>query len=255
MATDMAMEIKVSNFFSSLFVSSREINQEICVDIHSHLIPGIDDGSKRMEDSISMILSLKSLGYKKLIITPHIKSDQFPNSIEIIKDGFFKLVGELLERGIDMEIEVGAEYFVDEHFYALLRAKDILTFGKNYLLFEFSYYTPPRDLRNLIHEIKLAGYIPVLAHPERYAYFHDDFSKYEELKEWGVLFQININSISGYYSKAPQTIVKKLIKNSMVDFVGSDTHHKRHIKALEEGLKSSLYRQIFKKNSILNNNL
>ena len=227
----------------------------LSVDIHSHLIPGIDDGAKDLERSIELVLSLKKMGYTKLITTPHV-SDMFPNSTETILSGYKCLKDELVKRNIEIEIEVAAEYYADETFEKLLEKRDILTFGKEkYLLFELSYFTKPYALEETIHEIKLAGYTPVLAHPERYIYFHDDFDAYLNIKDAGVLFQINLNSIVGYYSDEIEKVAKKLIVKGLVDFVGSDTHHKRHIKFLEKSLNSSAYKKIFKHNTLLNNSL
>lgn len=227
------------------------------VDIHSHLIPGIDDGAKDMERSIELILSLKSMGYTKLITTPHV-SDMFPNTSQIILNGYSKLKAELEKQKINIEIEIAAEYYADATFEQLLKEKDLLTFGgeMNYLLFELSYFTRPQDLESLIQEIKLAGYTPVLAHPERYVYFHDSIiDTYVNLKALGVLFQINLNSIVSYYSDEITKVVKKLILNGLVDFIGSDTHHRRHTKFLEKSLKHPFYKKIMEKNTLLNDTL
>ncbi|HIM93920.1 MAG TPA: hypothetical protein EYM49_02625, partial [Campylobacterales bacterium] len=178
------------------------------VDLHSHLIPGIDDGAKDLETSLLLIKELKALGYKKLITTPHI-SDMFPNSSRTILEGYRILKEELSKQNIQIELEIGAEYYADEQFEILLESNDILSFGKErYLLFELSYFTPPQDIDNLIYDIKLKGYTPVLAHPERYLYWHLDFNKYRELKEMGTLFQINLNSTVGYYNKDIQHIAE-----------------------------------------------
>ena len=226
-----------------------------CVDLHSHLIPSIDDGSKDMKTSIRLIKELQQLGYKKLITTPHV-SDMFPNSSEIILSGYKKVKEELFRQNIEIELEIGAEYYADENFEELLEKNDILTFGKEkYLLFELSYFTPPHDIDNLIYDIKLKGYTPVLAHPERYLYWHSDFNKYQELKEMGTLFQINLNSIVGYYNKSIKNIAEQLIKHSLVDFIGSDTHHMTHLKSLKKSLNQTLYKKIFKYNTILNDTL
>ena len=225
------------------------------VDLHSHLIPSIDDGAKDMKISIELIKELQQLGYKKLITTPHV-SDMFPNSSETILSGYKKVKEELSQQNIEIELEVGAEYYADENFEELLEKNDILTFGKEkYLLFELSYFTPPHDIDNLIYDIKLKGYTPVLAHPERYLYWHSDFKKYQELKEMGTLFQINLNSIVGYYNKSIKNIAEQLIKDSLVDFIGSDTHHITHLKSLKKSLNQTLYKKIFKYNTILNDTL
>ena len=232
----------------------KQTNLLTTVDIHSHLIPGIDDGAKDMERSIELILELKEMGYKKLITTPHV-SDMFPNSTKTILNGYQALTSELKKKEIDIKLEVAAEYYADDNFEKLLQKKDILTFGgdKKYLLFELSYFTRPQELESLIQDIKLAGYTPVLAHPERYTYFHHNTEEYKELKtSTGVMFQINLNSIIGYYSDDVASVVKKLITTGLVDFIGSDAHHKRHTKYLKKSLSSSFYKKIFNLNTILN---
>jgi len=225
------------------------------VDMHSHLIPGIDDGAKSLEHSIELILELKKMGYEKLITTPHI-SDMFANTSQSILEGYYKLKQELEKRKIDIELEVAAEYYVDSHFEDLLEKRDILTFGsQNYLLFELSYFSKPQDLESLIQDIKLAGYIPVLAHPERYVYFHDSINDYINLKKMGILFQINLNSIINYYSIEISQVVKQIILHNLVDFVGSDVHHKQHIKYLKESFSNKVYEKTFKLNKLLNDTL
>ena len=237
------------------FFSNRATQSLLNVDLHSHLIPGIDDGAKDMERSIELILSLKEMGYKKLITTPHV-SDMFLNSSATILEGYSNLKKELKKRNIEIEIEVAAEYYADDNFEKLLDCKDLLSFGaENYLLFELSYFTPPQDLESLVYEIQLAGYQPVLAHPERYVYLHDNIEKYRAIKDMGVLYQINLNSIINYYSREVTEAVKGLILNGMVDFIGSDTHHRQHTKYLKKSFSNSLYKKIFKHNPILNNTL
>jgi tyrosine-protein phosphatase YwqE len=237
------------------FFSRKERQSLVDVDLHSHLIPAIDDGAKSIDRSIELILSLKEMGYKRLITTPHV-SDMFLNSSSDILNGYNNLKSELIKREIEIEIEVAAEYYADENFEKLLEEKKLLSFGKEkYLLFELSYFTPHHDLESLIYDIKLAGYRPVLAHPERYTYLHDNIEKYEDIKRLGVLFQINLASLSGYYSSEVTRTVKVLIAKGMVDFLGSDTHHKGHIKSIKKTFSQNLYKKIFKYNKILNNTL
>jgi len=238
--------------FNMFKKTAKSINK---VDIHSHLLPQIDDGAKNIKKSIELISKLYSLGYEKLIITPHI-NDIYKNDKQTILNGYYSLNKEIQKQNINIKLEIGAEYYADDHFKKLLEKEKLLSFGKkNYLLFEFSYFSPPRDIENLIYDIILKGYTPILAHPERYLYFHNEFHMYKELKEMGVLFQINLNSIGGYYNKNVKIIVEKLIKNSLVDFVGSDTHHSSHLKSLEKVLLMSIYSKMFKTNKILNDTL
>lgn len=222
------------------------------VDIHSHLIYGVDDGASTIDESINLIRELYLLGYEKLIITPHI-GNNFPNNKKIILEKSNILKSELIKRDINIKLEIGAEYYIDDSFEKILESGEILSFGKEkYLLFEFSHFTPPLDVENIVYDMILKGYTPVLAHPERYIYWHSNFAKYQELRDMDILFQINLNSINGYYNKDVQVIAELLIKNGMVDFVGSDTHNLTHIKNLKRVLISSYYKKIFKNNHILN---
>ena len=237
-------------------VRKKEFNYNYLVDIHSHLIPGIDDGAQNMSESIALITKLKELGFKKLITTPHIMSDKYPNNSEIITNGLKKLKKELVKRNIDIEMEVASEYFLDKHFLNLLKQRDLLTFGNNYLLFELSYTSKPIFLESAIFEMISAGYKPVLAHPERYIFLHKNFEEYKWLKRKGLLFQINLNSFSGYYSKDVQKIANRLAEEGLIDFIGSDTHKERQLNHLQKNLNShKVMEKIFKNNTILNESL
>ncbi len=243
------------NKFKNIFKPSKQVENRYFLDIHSHLIPGIDDGAKNMEESISLITNLKNLGLKKLIITPHVMSHRYPNNSLTIKAGLRDLKEELVKRKIQIELDVAAEYYLDEYFIKLLEKRDILTFGDNYLLFESAYGIKPQNYESLVFEINVAGYKPVLAHPERFLFMHRDFKIYEVLKEQGVFFQLNLNSLSGYYSKPVQNIAHKLVERGWIDFIGSDTHHQKHIDTFSKNLNSSVVENIFKKNTILNDTL
>jgi len=225
------------------------------VDLHSHLVPSIDDGAKDMQSAVELVKELKKYGFKKLITTPHTMSHRFNNSSEDILKGFKSLQDELNKQKVSIELEVASEYYLDEHFLELLSKKDILTFGENYLLFEHDYRLKPLNYESIIFEMKVAGYKPVLAHPERYLFIHKDFKLYERLKELGVYFQVNLNSMSGYYSKDVQKVAHKLVEKGWVDFIGSDTHHQTHLKHFSKNLHSKHLAKIFKYNTILNQQL
>ncbi|WP_051013656.1 MULTISPECIES: tyrosine-protein phosphatase [unclassified Sulfuricurvum] len=228
---------------------------DLTVDLHSHLIPGIDDGSKSMEESIELIQALKDLGYQKLITTPHIMHDAYRNTPEIILNGLNDVRTQLQNRGITIEIEAAAEYYLDEYFLTLLEAKEILTFGENYVLFETSYNIRPYAFHDHIYAIKAHGYQPILAHPERYSYLHDNMGEYQQIKQMGVLFQININSLAGYYSNPVKKAAEWIIDHGLVDFVGSDTHKMRHIDSLSKAKHSPHFQKLFEKNRLLNADL
>jgi protein-tyrosine phosphatase len=188
------------SFFGKLFGVEKklppiDIANLIKVDMHSHLIPGIDDGSKTMDESIELIRAFKEFGYKKIITTPHIMSDYYKNTPEIINDGLAKLRLELGKQKIEMEINAAAEYYLDFDFNDKIHAEKLLTFGKNYLLIEVSYLNEPDNIDAIIFELQTSGYNIILAHPERYPFWYNNPKRYETLKDKDVLFQININSL------------------------------------------------------------
>lgn len=225
------------------------------VDMHSHLIPGIDDGVGTLEESIETIKSLLALGYSKAITTPHIMGDFFKNTPEIINEGLLLVNNELEKQGINFQLKAAAEYYIDEWFVEKLENDTpLLTIGDNYLLLETSYINKPNNLNDVIFKVKSKGYKIILAHPERYTYMYHDFNNYKALYEKGVLFQINISSLSGYYSPAAKAIAEKLITNDMVDFAGTDCHGPRHIKHLEKSLNTKAFSKL-NPTRILNNQL
>ncbi|MDX2303932.1 MAG: CpsB/CapC family capsule biosynthesis tyrosine phosphatase [Microscillaceae bacterium] len=206
----------------------------IFTDLHSHLLPGIDDGSQSLEESENLIRRLIQLGYRKLITTPHIMQDYYRNTPEIILEKLQTLQEHLQKKQIEIELSAAAEYYLDEYFIDLLaKKKTLLTFGDNYLLFETSYINQPTNLFETVFLMQSMGYKPVLAHPERYLYLQQQFAILEKLHEYGVLFQLNINSLSGYYSRNAQIFAETLVNKSLVSFVGSDCHKIKHLDQME----------------------
>jgi tyrosine-protein phosphatase YwqE len=223
-------------------------------DLHSHFIPAIDDGSKSLSESIIMLRRLEELGFKKIITTPHIMSHRFPNTQATIRAGYTLLKEELAKQNINIELEVAAEYYYDEHFLELIEKKEILSFGDNYVLFELSYHVKPFALEQVVSKLLNAGYKPVLAHPERYRYYTTQ-EHYIKLKEMGLLFQINAISTQNFYGKKVKQAVEKIIALDMVDFIGSDIHAQAYVDSFSKFTKSKLYAKIFEKNQIRNDYL
>ncbi len=222
------------------------------VDIHSHLIPGIDDGSASIEDSIAMIQGLIELGYTKAITTPHIHP-HYPNNSHEIHGGLELVQKELEEREIDFELGAAAEYYVDEIFMSKVKSgHEILTFADQYVLVESSFLNKPLIFENCLFELQSKGYHPVLAHPERYRFLEGDLDWLFRLKEMGVRFQVTISSFAGFYGAKPKLIAKELFKKKMIDFLGSDLHAKSHIKYLHEGLKTKQVSQLCEVDQLMN---
>lgn len=202
-------------------------------DMHSHFIPGIDDGAQTVEDSVELITRMQQMGYKRVVTTPHIKVDSYPNTPSSILSGLAEVKQALEERGIDMPVHAAAEYFIDDYFMELLDTEQLLTVWKNEVLVEISFMFEPVQLSEIIFKLTSKGYQPIMAHPERYAYYHNDFDKYEELKNRGCYLQMNLNSMAGYYGKQAKQVAEKLFRMGMYDYVGSDMHHEKHADVME----------------------
>ena len=206
----------------------------LATDMHSHLVPGIDDGAQNVDDSLELIQGLQELGYSKLITTPHILWDIFKNDVKTITPAYKTLQDALGVAKIKMPMQFAAEYFLDDHVDELIE-KDIplLTIKSKLVLVEFSFVSVPLNLKEKLFDLQIAGYSPILAHPERYTYFYKDREVYDELRESGYRFQLNLLSLTGYYGKAPQELAQHLIKKKYVDLLGTDLHHIRHLQALQ----------------------
>jgi protein-tyrosine phosphatase len=204
-------------------------------DIHNHILPGIDDGAQNVEDSIGLLEKFREIGITKFIATPHIMNDYYPNSPETINNALDLLSIEInkSESLKNTEIQFAAEYMMDQSFLDLIENTKLLTLKDNMVLVEMSYFQAPINLNEILFKLQTSGYKPVLAHPERYAFYHSkDLSKYEELKNRGCLFQMNTLSLTPHYGINMQKIAYKLLENNMIDFIGSDTHRIQHLDKL-----------------------
>ncbi len=207
--------------------------EKIGTDMHSHIIPGIDDGSRTLDESIALVHKFKSLGYRKLITTPHIMAEVYPNNRELINKGLGNLKRELDRIQLDIEIEAAAEYYFDDTFFDMVKTGDVLSFSDNYVLVEFSFHSEPTNEKALFFEMQMKGYKPVLAHFERYTYFDDFIDKANRYKELGVNIQLNLNSLTGHYGQTVKKQAEKLIDNDLIHFIGTDCHRMQHLNLLE----------------------
>ena len=215
--------------------SETRFGESLKVDMHSHLIPGIDDGAPDMETSIQLIRNIQSLGYQKIITTPHTMFGLYSNTSEIIRSGLKNLQAELLKQKIQIPVEAASEYLLDFHFEKLIKNDDILYFGeKKYVLVEMSFVAPSMNYESMIFELVTKGYTPILAHPERYSYWHRSPEHFDYFTDAGCQLQVNLLSIAGYYGRDVKKSALALFEKRKVDFLGTDLHNKRHFAALDE---------------------
>jgi tyrosine-protein phosphatase YwqE len=207
------------------------------IDIHSHLLPGIDDGARTFEDTLRLTQALQGFGISQFITTPHIIQQVWDNTHEQIQSNAATTVSELKKHTITVPFKAAAEYLMDDQFVRLFQSHELLTLKDNYVLVEMSYMNAPIQLYSILFDLQVAGYIPVLAHPERYLFYHNNFNEYLKLKRAGCLFQLNLLSVVGYYGTEITKISEQLLQKGMYNYVGSDVHHDNHIASFDQKVK------------------
>ena len=220
-------------WFGSKLKSSPKDYSFLGCDMHSHLLPGIDDGSPDLDSTLTMLAKMQQLGYRKIITTPHVKWDYFKNSTEIIRQSYLNILPIVQGEFPELTFEFAAEYYIDEHFMNLLATNDLLSFSGNKILVEYNFLSPPMFHERAFFELQNKGYQPILAHFERYPYYHGKIEVAEKLREQGVWIQMNINSLSGHYGKEVRQQAEKLVTRRAVDLVGSDCHRMQHLETME----------------------
>ncbi len=212
--------------------------EAIEVDIHAHLLPNVDDGAPNMDVAVALISEMADLGFKKLITTPHI-SDLYPNEPKTLLEGLERLKKQLKREQIDVEMGLAAEYMINDVFEQKVRANEpLLTLPDNYILVELSHMSEPVNLYQVLELLSERGYKPVLAHPERYRYYNNNLAQYQKLINYGCHLQVNVLSLDGYYGRMVSDCAWALINNYMIEFIGSDFHHQRHISTLRNHLSA-----------------
>lgn len=220
-------------------------------DIHSHLLFNLDDGAKSLDETLLLLNSLKNMGFSCFTTTPHIMKSVWDNTPKIINEKLAE-TKSLLEKE-NFKLRAAAEYMMDNSFFEKIKSESLLCIKDNYVLVEMSYLNPPIQLYDIIFEIQIQGYIPVLAHPERYVFYYRNLEEYKKLKKFGCLFQINLLSTVGYYGKQVAETTDLLLKNGLVDFTGSDVHNIKHVESFknkivikeEDSLKKALAENSF----------
>jgi protein-tyrosine phosphatase len=222
-------------------------------DMHSHLLPGIDDGSPDLATSLKLVKGMVDLGYTKLITTPHVLWEMYPNTSEIILQKRDLLREAVKAEGLEVEVHAAAEYFLDDHVGALVSDNQpLLPISGNMVLVEFSMAYPSHSLKDILFGMQMQNYQPIIAHPERYAYLEGNKAFYDELKEIGCMFQLNLLSLGGHYGRSVQELAQYLIKKGYYDLVGTDLHNVRHLEALKNPAISTSLRKLFDTGKIRN---
>ena len=222
----------------------KELIPEGFIDIHSHVLPGLDDGAQNITETKFLLQEMTTMGFSKIITTPHTKTNVWENSSILIKENLKETSNVLDLANSRISLDCASEYFMDEEFVKRFKSEKLLTLKNNHVLVEMSYLNAPLQLYDFLFELQLEGYKPVLAHPERYMYFHNKPEEYEKLKKSGCLFQINLLSVTGYYGKDVMNIAESLLKRELIDFTGSDIHNKEHISSFNSSVKTKAIKEL-----------
>ncbi|MBQ8219213.1 MAG: capsular biosynthesis protein [Bacilli bacterium] len=196
-------------------------------DAHSHILFGIDDGSSSLKESIELLKKMKDTGFNNVILTPHYIEGSVFNANNIDKMNRYEMLLEELEKqNIDINIYLGNEIFISNNILSNIKRNQIFSLNNTkYLLIELPFHNKILNLEDIIYEIKVKGYIPIIAHPERYTYFQENKELINKLREEDVLFQANYASILGYYGKSSEKLMKYMLKKGYIDYLGTDIHH------------------------------
>lgn len=229
----------------------------IRTDIHSHLCPGIDDGVESPAHGAELVAGLGELGVERMVITPHVTADIFENNIQTVDRSLERLKAAMADMGVTMDLYVSGEYRIDDLLLRQLRNGEVRPLPGDYLLVENPWISEPPSLLTFMSNLRERyGYKPILAHPERYHYYVQNPHEYQKLRNAGIRFQINLLSLAGYYGRSVKGIAEYLLDSDMVEFVGTDMHHKRHMHALRAYLASPEYKKLRRKESkILNDRI
>lgn len=228
----------------------------LVTDMHSHLIPGIDDGSPNIETSDLLLKGLLDLGYSHFITTPHVMEDLYPNNAATIQDAFGSWKSRSEFPALSNYVRPAAEYLLDGNVDILLERKEKLqTLKSNLVLVEISFASPPLHLRELLFQLQMNGYQPVFAHPERYSFYHQHTKEYAEIKAAGCLFQSNLLSFSGYYGSGVKQAAEWLVQKKMIDLLGTDLHHEKHLHQLRDLQLTNSLSSLVNDQNLLNSTL
>ena len=231
----------------------RPIFSALGTDMHCHLVPQVDDGSKCKEESIECLNTLKAVGFNKVIITPHFQYPRFNNDEDDIKRRYEELKKHAAEEGVEIEMGgIAGEYRIDSGFAKRLDNPRFLQIANQYVLVEFSLHQQMMGCDEFIFDMQMKGYEIILAHPERYPYLNIDGARIEQLRNQGVLFQVNVLSLGGFYGDDARRKAYSLIDRGWVELLGTDTHNTLYAQALMDITHDRKVEKVLEKHEFMN---
>ncbi len=213
-------------------------------DIHCHILPGVDHGSRSIEDSLDMLQAEMEMGVNRVILTSHVTAVTFENTRESLMDAFLKLQDAVTDAGLDIQLFLSAEYRMDEYFDKEYAADHLIPMPGNHILLENSFQQELMNLDDLLFDMQVKGYKTILAHPERYPYYSRRRKRYEQLHNAGAKFQVNILSFTGYFGEEARESALWFVRDGMIDYLGSDMHNVKHAHIIMDYIKSKEWRKL-----------
>lgn len=234
--------------FFNIFNKSKSIQKlPFITDIHSHVIPGVADGSPDTQTSLELLGRMSDWGLTRIFASPHSTQDTFENTPETIAEPTSKLKKAITESGLNIDLNVHMEYRLDQFFMSQFESGNIISLPGNYLLIENAFGNETWGFEALLYKIRHSGYTPILAHPERYHYYSRNHRhRYAELHDYGLYFQVNLLSLAGHYGKLERETALYMLEHGLVQFVGTDLHRASHVESIENYLRSSNFRKDLK---------
>lgn len=231
----------------NIFHRKKENNQLFYnTDVHCHILPGVDHGSQDVEQSIEMLRAERDMGITRVILTSHVTAETFENTPDTLRPAF-----EILKQAVaetedisHMKLYLSAEYRMDEFWDKQYSLGNQIAMPGNYILMENSFHQELLGLDELLFDLKVKGYKPILAHPERYIYYAQRKQRLEQLHNTGTKFQVNLLSLAGYFGQHCRETALWLVKHGMVDMLGSDMHGMEHVKVIQDYINSKEWRKL-----------
>lgn len=234
-------EVIMTSIFNSLFKRQRQ-PLFFATDIHCHILPGIDDGAPDADYGAELVMRMSAWGLSRIIATPHVVGEVYENTPESISAALTRLQESMHAKGIPTTVQSAAEHRLDDLFSRNIIADTLISHPSKHVLIENSFMQEARDIDSIVIRLTNRGYIPIMAHPERFVYYHSaNLKRYFELHRLGVRFQVNLLSIAGRYGSEPRHVAERLIEAGIVDFFGTDVHRHEHCDAIEAFLSSRNY--------------
>jgi tyrosine-protein phosphatase YwqE len=207
-------------------------------DMHCHIMPGVDHGSQSVEESIEMLKAEMAMGISRVILTSHTTAETFENTPETLAEGYEILKQAVEEEGLNIELHYSSEYRIDEYWDQLYSEGRIVPMPGKFLMLENSFVQELISIDELMFDLSSKGYKPILAHPERYSYYHQRRTRYQKLHSMGVKFQVNLLSLAGYFGGGARENAYWLLEHNLVDMLGSDMHSVEHAQIIQHYLNS-----------------